>query len=156
MRFVVLAVVLLAPLSWALSPAVNDDIAGLRLGDTRAAEAAIAPRAKPWIRVYYDENDQIEGIRYRQPGLSNEDSNKLTLVNRLCSKYGNNNFCSIARSDIRNDPEGWVGFISVYEVEGGRLRAQVLREDAFNFFPRLMVNIELTREGFEFPDPQAR
>ena len=156
MRFVVVLLSVLSFNAWALEPALNDDVAGLRLGDTRADEQALSPRAKPWVRVYYDENDVIQGIRYRQPGLSNEDANKLSLINRLCGKYGNNNFCAVARQNLQRDPEEWVGFISMYEVEGGRLKAQVLREQTFSFFPRLMVNIELTREGFEFPDPQAR
>lgn len=134
----------------ARGPAEAQDVAGIKLGDPRGVEQNINPRAKPWIRVYY-ENDQVVGVVYRQPGLSNEPVNQVAFVNRLCAKYGENNFCSIARRDIDDPDTRWVGFSSLYTVEGGYLTARVAREDTFSFFPRLAIEIELRAEGFELP-----
>ncbi len=137
--------------AFARGPAIVDDVAGIRLGDTRDAEAAVSKRAKPWLRVYYDDQGRVEAVRYTQPGLSNEVSNQRALVNRVCNKYGTNTFCDNARRTINDSQEKFIGFTSLYTVEGGYLTARVGREDAFSFFPRLKVDIELRREGFEFP-----
>lgn len=137
--------------AFARAPALTDDVAGIRLGDTRAAEASVPKRAKPWLRVYYDDQDRVEAVRYTQPGLSNELSNQRALVNRVCTKYGTNTFCDNARRTIADSAKKFVGFTALYTVEGGFLTARVGREDTFSLFPRLMVDIELRRDGFEFP-----
>lgn len=134
----------------ARGPAIAQDVAGIKLGDPRGIEDQINPRAKPWIRVYY-ENDQVVGVYYRQPGLSNEAVNQNSFVNRLCQKYGENNFCTIARNDIANPDKKWLGFSSLYTVEGGFLTARVTRDKTFSLFPRLAVEIELWAEGYELP-----
>ena len=134
----------------ARGPAINDDVAGIRLGDARGIEDTINRRAKPWLRVFY-EDDRVVAVIYRQPGLSNEAVNQRAFVDRLCSKYGENNFCSVARRDISDPDTKWVGFASLYTVEGGYLTARVRREDTFSFFPRLLIEIELRAEGYELP-----
>jgi hypothetical protein len=142
---------------WAREPAIAQDVAGIKLGDTRAVEATVSPRAKPWLRVFY-ENNQVVGVIYRQPGLSNERTNQLAFVNRICEKYGENNFCVLARRGIEKSAEPadgmtntWTGFSSLYTVDGGFLTARVRREDTFSFFPKLMVEIEMWKDGYELP-----
>lgn len=144
--------------AWAREPAIAQDVAGIRLGDARGIEDNINPRAKPWIRVFY-EDDQVVGVIYRQPGLSNERKNQLAFVNRICEKYGTNTFCDNAERDIEaasqrtgdNKTFAWTGFSSLYTVEGGYLTARVRREDTFSFFPKLMVEIEMWKDGYELP-----
>ena len=63
-------------------------------GDMRGIEDSINPRAKPWVRVFYEDN-QVVGVIYRQPGLSNERKNQLGFVNRICNKYGSNVFATM-------------------------------------------------------------
>jgi len=148
--FISLLALILSTSVWARGPALAQDVAGIQLGDARGIEDSINPRAKPWLRIYY-QDDVVVGVVYRQPGLSNEAVNQLAFVNRLCSKYGENNFCSIARRDIADPETRWVGFSSLYTVEGGYLTARVAREDTFSFFPRLAVEIELWAEGYTLP-----
>ena len=143
---------------WAREPAIAQDVAGIKLGDMRGIEDSINPRAKPWVRVFYEDN-QVVGVIYRQPGLSNERKNQLAFVNRICQKYGDTNFCDVARQDIansaqsneENEDKSWVGFSSLYTVDGGLLNARVRREAIFSFFPKLMVEIEMWKDGYELP-----
>ena len=143
---------------WAREPAIAQDVAGIKLGDMRGIEDSINPRAKPWVRVFYEDN-QVVGVIYRQPGLSNERKNQLAFVNRICQKYGETNFCDIARQDIQSATntvvddrsDVWVGFTSLYSIDQGYLTARVKRESMFSFFPKLMVEIEMWKEGYELP-----
>ena len=143
---------------WAREPAIAQDVAGIKLGDMRGIEDSINPRAKPWVRVFYEDN-RVVGVIYRQPGLSNERKNQIAFVNRVCQKYGNNVFCDKARSDIDGSVQRMApikishgsGFSSLYTVDGGFLTARVRREDTFSFFPKLMVEIEMWKDGYELP-----
>ena len=142
---------------WAREPAIAQDVAGIKLGDMRGIEDSINPRAKPWVRVFYEDN-QVVGVIYRQPGLSNERKNQLAFVNRICNKYGSNVYCDNARYEIADsanwkgdESNQWVGFSALYTVDGGYLTAKVKRESIFSFFPKLMVEIEMWKEGYELP-----
>ena len=43
------------------------------------------------------------------------------------------------------------GFSALYTVDGGFLTAKVKRESIFSFFPKLMVEIEMWKDGYELP-----
>lgn len=158
---IVLRTLIIAALSvgsaHAKGPALADDVAGIRLGDDRSVEQNVNPRAKPWLRVYYDDNDQVQGVLYRQPGLGNSLADQGTLVDQICNKFGSRNtYCisakeRIARS-VNDDEIRFTGFTALYEVEGGSVTARLKREKAFSLFPRLMVEIELERDGFQIPN----
>lgn len=147
----------LAMPAWARGPALANDVSGIRLGDPRSVEADIDRRAKPWLRVYYDANDQVQGVLYRQPGLGNSLDDQRALVAQICNKYGSaNTYCNGARDTIAksqtDDEIRFTGFTALYTVDGGFITARLKREKAFSLFPRLMVEIELRRDGFDIPN----
>ena len=68
-------------------------------------------------------------------------------------------FSATKRAAISKDPANWkgdesnqwVGFSALYTVDGGYLTAEVIRESIFSFFPKLMVEIEMWKDGYELP-----
>ena len=129
-----------------LEAAIAQDVAGIKLGDMRGIEDSINPRAKPQVRVFYEDN-QVVGVIYRQPGLSNERKKPVSLRESYLQKYGRQpllrgKILQIA-NQMENEDKSWVGFSSftLWTV----VFKPRCREAIFSFFPKLMVKLRCER-----------
>ncbi len=129
------------------------EISGLSVGDPLSKFTNLDGPAKEFLTVTHDPNRRLVRIYYRQEGLPADLNTQMTILRRLCTKYGDAPACASARLALSKQAD--LNFYQMYLVEN----EEVLRVRAFvsnSVFGKKDLTLELDLMNLNYGEALAK